>query len=180
VTTLARVRAVDRRDHDHRRQREVGDQQRQRAEGRRLEAIDDRQDQPRRRLLHPRDQQRGKDRGQKPGSEEERRGRIRTVRLFVDEQRQGDDPHPIAHLVDRVRRQQPPEKRFSQRRSEPLITHGYAPVYLVYAQVFLQLHKFPQTCATTSLSLLEVLFMRCTRLWASTMERGIEMGYRNG
>jgi hypothetical protein len=36
--------------------------------------------------------------------------------------------------------------------------------YSIYAQDFLQLHKFPTGCATTSLSLLEVFFTRAQEL----------------
>ena len=45
-------------------------------------------------------------------------GREGAVGLVEDEDREGDDPHPVAELVDRVGEGQPAEGRAAQRRSE--------------------------------------------------------------
>ncbi len=107
-----RQRSVDRRQHDHPGEGEVlAGEQRQGAEGRRLAAVDDRQGEARRRLLDPRDQDRREQGGEEAGADEERRGRQGASGAVEDEHREGHDPHPVAHLVDRVARRQAPKLR---------------------------------------------------------------------
>jgi hypothetical protein len=48
--------------------------------------------------------------GKKAGSEEERRRRQGAVGLVEDEDREGDDPHPVAQLIQRIGRGEPPEE----------------------------------------------------------------------
>ena len=108
--------AIDRRQGDHQGKREVGGEQGERAEGRRLAAIDQRQGDPWRRPLDPGYQDRGQESGQEAGAEEEDRGRQRAFGRFVDEDREGDDPHPVAHLIERIGGRQPPEQGATQGR----------------------------------------------------------------
>ncbi len=100
---VERQGAVDVGQGDHRRRgRSVAGEQGEGAEGRRLAAVDDRQGEARRRLLDPGDQDRREQGGQEAGSEEEPGGRQGAAGPVEDEHREGDDPHPVAQLVDRV------------------------------------------------------------------------------
>ena len=49
------------------------------------------------------------ERRQEAGSEEEPGGRQGAVGLVEDKDREGDDPHPVAELVDRIARRETPE-----------------------------------------------------------------------
>ena len=135
-------------DHDHAGQREVAGEQGQGAEGRGLAAVDHRQHEARRRPLAARDQERRQQRRQESRSEEEPGGRQGAVGAVEDEHREGDDPHPVAHLVDRVGGRQTAKGGPPQGVGQALLRIARRTVHCIYAQVFLQMHKFRRTCAT--------------------------------
>src|SRR6185312_5455903 len=115
--------------HDHG-EREVGREEGEGAEGRGLAAIARRQGQSGGWSRDPRDQERGEESWQKPGPEEEDRGRQGAPGRFVDEHREGHDPHPVAHLIDRVGGREAAEQGSPEGRGYRRFTHCHPPLIL--------------------------------------------------
>ena len=79
---------------------------------------------------------RRQERGQEAGPEEEHRGRQGAAGAVVDQHREGDEPHPVAQLVDRVGGGQPPEERPTQGGHQSRATHRWSQVLLDFCTSF--------------------------------------------
>ena len=115
--------AVDRRQRDHRGEREVVGEQGETGERGGLAAVDHRQREARRRPLAAGDEQRRQQGGEEAGAEEEAGRRQGAVGAFEDEDREGDDAHPVAELVDRVAGRQASERLSPQGVDQARATH---------------------------------------------------------
>ena len=151
----------------------VGDQ-RQRAESRCLAAIDDRQGEARWRALCTGHQERRHDGRQKSRSQEQRGGGEGATGALVDQKREGDDPHPVAQLVRRARREATEQGFLSGSVRPELRIGGRVPTAF--------LHKFPCRCTSFRQVVLqsdtEFTSVQTSDAQLGASTQGIKMGYR--